>query len=190
MKVRPYERSHGCSFVCRAASATAYCTGAAPARAPQSRVSKAGSYPIRAARCNGCAVRPHASAKPNDPYRKDTTVNPFKTCWALSAFARFRGLIGRPSEWLGPQGVLVIAPCKSIHTFHMRHAIDVAFANEEGRVLRSCRAVPPHRILTCHGAAFVIERFTPQAPGALPWPQAGSSLGLCCKSPSEGVVCT
>jgi uncharacterized protein len=46
--------------------------------------------------------------------------------------ARSRGLLGRD----GIDGALLLRPCRSVHTLGMRFPIDVAFCDEELRVLR------------------------------------------------------
>jgi uncharacterized protein len=57
-----------------------------------------------------------------------------------------------------PSGhALLIADCRSVHTFGMRFAIDVAFLDASGRPIRVERAVPRRRLLVCRGAFAVIE---------------------------------
>jgi hypothetical protein len=56
--------------------------------------------------------------------------------------ARRRGLLGRE----GVDGVLVIEPCRQVHTFRMGFAIDIAFCAGDGRVLRLLPGVPPGRV--------------------------------------------
>lgn len=57
------------------------------------------------------------------------------------ARGRARGLLGRD----GIEGVLVLRPCRNVHTFGMRFAIDVCFCDADGRALRIC-TLPPRRI--------------------------------------------
>jgi hypothetical protein len=52
-----------------------------------------------------------------------------------------------------------------VHTFGMRFAIDVTFLDGEGRVLRAVPAVPPWRVVSCPGAAGVLE--APAEEGAM-----------------------
>ena len=52
---------------------------------------------------------------------------------------------------------LLIPGCRSVHTFGMRFALDVAFLDESGRVLRLEREVPPRRLLMCRRAFAVLE---------------------------------
>ena len=54
--------------------------------------------------------------------------------------------------------VLVLLPCRSIHTFGMKESIDVAFIDEQGCVLKVVRALPPHKLCSCNAAAGVLER--------------------------------
>jgi uncharacterized membrane protein (UPF0127 family) len=53
---------------------------------------------------------------------------------ARSRRARTRGLLGRD----GIPGALWIEPCRSVHTVGMRFAIDVAFCDADGVVVRLC----------------------------------------------------
>lgn len=46
--------------------------------------------------------------------------------------ARARGLLGRDSI----EGALVLTPCRSVHTVGMRFAIDVAYLDAEGVVIK------------------------------------------------------
>lgn len=60
---------------------------------------------------------------------------------AASRAERRRGLLGRD----GFDGALLIEPARSVHTFGMRFAIDVAHLDAEGVVLRTC-TMPPNRV--------------------------------------------
>ncbi len=66
---------------------------------------------------------------------------------ATSRRARRRGLLGRDSL----DGALVLRPARSVHTFGMRFAIDVAHLDGEGRVLRIA-TMKPNRL-----GAFVLR---------------------------------
>ncbi|MFA5882884.1 MAG: DUF192 domain-containing protein [Acidimicrobiia bacterium] len=57
---------------------------------------------------------------------------------ARTRTARRRGLLGRD----GIDGVLVLVPCRQVHTIGMRFAIDVAFCAADGRVLRVATMQP------------------------------------------------
>jgi uncharacterized membrane protein (UPF0127 family) len=57
-----------------------------------------------------------------------------------------------------PAGCALVLPrCSSVHTAGMRFALDFVFLDAGGRVLRVARGVPPWRIVSCRGAAAVIE---------------------------------
>ncbi|MPT25452.1 MAG: DUF192 domain-containing protein [Achromobacter sp.] len=66
-----------------------------------------------------------------------------------------RGLLGRRPP--GDRSGILLMPCRAVHTFGMRYAIDVAFVSRQGRVLKLCRALPPRRIALCLGAVAVVE---------------------------------
>ena len=72
---------------------------------------------------------------------------------AADARARRRGLLGRDAI----DGVLVLRPCRHVHTFRMRFAIDVAFCDVSGLVLRTCSLAPGRVSPVVWRAAFVIE---------------------------------
>ena len=72
---------------------------------------------------------------------------------ASSRADRRRGLLGRD----GIEGALLIERARSVHTFGMRFAIDVAFCDGDLVVLRT-RTVPPGRLtLPVRGARHAIE---------------------------------
>lgn len=78
--------------------------------------------------------------------------------FALGFIERARGLLGTNASWGDSGRVLVIAPCKSVHTIGMRYSLDIAFANKQGIVLRAERDVKPGRLLSCRHATLVLER--------------------------------
>lgn len=55
--------------------------------------------------------------------------------------SRSRGLLGRD----GCEGAMLLRPARSVHTVGMRFPIDVAFCDEELRVIRTV-TMPRHRI--------------------------------------------
>ncbi len=55
--------------------------------------------------------------------------------------SRRRGLLGRDSM----EGALVIDPCRWIHTVGMRFAVDVAYLDRDGRVIKTLQ-MRKHRI--------------------------------------------
>jgi uncharacterized membrane protein (UPF0127 family) len=68
--------------------------------------------------------------------------------------ARLRGLLGHRSP---PPFALRLAPCRSVHTFGMRFALDLHWLDRDGAVLRVDRAVPPGRMRACRRARAVVE---------------------------------
>ena len=69
--------------------------------------------------------------------------------------ARLLGLALLRRERAGPG--LLISRCSSIHTFGMRFALDVVFLDDEGRTLCELAGVPQSRVVSCRGAAAVLE---------------------------------
>jgi uncharacterized protein len=74
---------------------------------------------------------------------------------AFESRSRNRGLLGRSS--LAEDGALILAPCSSIHTCFMQFAIDVAFVDRDGHILRARRALRPWRLQAALRASAVIE---------------------------------
>jgi len=69
---------------------------------------------------------------------------------------RTQGLLGR-RESAEVLGVLVLRPCRQVHTIGMRFPIDVAFCDRGGVVLRTA-TVPPWRITRLvWRSGFVVE---------------------------------
>lgn len=93
-----------------------------------------------------------------------------ETIWATGFFDRLGGLLLKKRF----KGVLVLAPCKSIHTFCMRVAIDVAFVSKHGRVLEVYREVAPRKILKNEQAVLVLERIS----SSRPWFEKGDLTGI------------
>jgi uncharacterized membrane protein (UPF0127 family) len=69
------------------------------------------------------------------------------------AHARRRGLLHRDRL----AGAFVLRPCRHVHTIGMRFAIDVAFCDAAGVVLRTSTLVPWRVSPVVRRAAFVIE---------------------------------
>ncbi len=75
---------------------------------------------------------------------------------AGSRFAKTRGLLfTRPHD-----KTLLLMPCKDVHTVGMRHRLDVAFLDAQGRVLQTHQNVGPFRRLRNRRAVAVLERFS------------------------------
>ena len=66
---------------------------------------------------------------------------------------RARGLLGRD----GIDGVMVLRPCRNVHTLGMRFAIDVAFCDRDGHVLRTYSLAPRRISPVVLRAAFALE---------------------------------
>jgi uncharacterized membrane protein (UPF0127 family) len=73
---------------------------------------------------------------------------------AFDSKSRRRGLLGRHS--LLADTALIIAPCKSVHTFFMRFTIDVVFVDRSGTVVKCCR-LKPWRIAFARRAFATVE---------------------------------
>lgn len=97
-----------------------------------------------------------------------TSLDNMRVVIATSMIARACGLLGTRAEWGDGGRVLMLVSCKSVHTIGMRYALDIAFADRNGIVLRSERNVRPGRLLSCRRAAFVLER--PHNP-EISWPE-------------------
>lgn len=78
---------------------------------------------------------------------------------ARTMFARVRGLLGTPRS----AEALLLVPCCDIHTFGMRYAIDIAFIDGNGHVLKAYRNLEPGCRLRCRAARAALER------AACPW---------------------
>jgi uncharacterized protein len=74
---------------------------------------------------------------------------------AHSFTQRLFGLLARSP--LQAHEALFIAPCNSVHTVLMTYAIDVAFVDREGQVLKLVRSLKPYRAAACWGAHGVVE---------------------------------
>jgi uncharacterized protein len=67
--------------------------------------------------------------------------------------ARRRGLLGRD----GLEGALVLRPCRWVHTIGMRFAIDIAFVDEAGTVVKTMHMSPRRVGVPVWQASHVIE---------------------------------
>ena len=84
---------------------------------------------------------------------------------------RLRGLLGT-----GPDAApVMLVRCRSIHTFGMGYALDVAFVGERGEVLKVERGLEPRRFAAHPEACCVMER--PARDG--PWVEEGEHLWAC-----------
>jgi hypothetical protein len=69
------------------------------------------------------------------------------------ARGRARGLLGRD----GIDGVMLLRPCRNVHTFRLRFAIDVAFCDRADMVLRTVTLRPGRVSPVVWRAAYVLE---------------------------------
>ncbi|MCL2889346.1 MAG: DUF192 domain-containing protein [Eggerthellaceae bacterium] len=90
-------------------------------------------------------------------------------CLATGYVERLRGLL-----FTKPQSrPLLLARCRSVHTFGMKHDLDIAFLDREGKVLSSYQQVKPRCFLGEPCAVAVLERFSTAEQS---WPQEGEKL--------------
>ncbi len=75
---------------------------------------------------------------------------------AFSWCARLRGLFA----WKHTDKTLLLAPCRSIHTYGMKRALDIAFINQHGEVIKVIKMLRPWSRVSCCGAHAVCERFS------------------------------
>jgi uncharacterized protein len=80
---------------------------------------------------------------------------------ADSFLARLGGLLARPRLREGE--ALVLAPCTSVHTCFMRYAIDVAFIDKHGHILKLVEHLAPWRAAACWRAHAAVELAAGQA---------------------------
>jgi len=92
-----------------------------------------------------------------------------------SYYARMRGLLGTSQHQLDFEA-LHLLPCKGVHTFGMKYAIDLAFLDGQGEVIMRKENVAPNRICPSpKGTHSVVER----PANVLPWLQIGDRIDLC-----------
>jgi uncharacterized membrane protein (UPF0127 family) len=97
----------------------------------------------------------------------------FRLKVATKVTERLLGLMAKGA--LSDADALMLVPCNSIHSFGMPKAIDVAFIDSHGKVLKSLRNLPPHRLASCRAACATLERFSDDS---LDWFEPGQSLTL------------
>ena len=69
---------------------------------------------------------------------------------------RALGLMGRKA--FAADEAILIRPCNSVHTCMMRFEIDVAFCDEDGKVLKVIESLRPWRfVIGPKGSRFVVE---------------------------------
>jgi hypothetical protein len=75
---------------------------------------------------------------------------------AATRRARLLGLALLDRGRAGPG--LIVPRCRSVHTFGMRFALDIAFLADDGSVIAARKGVPPRRIIFEAGARAVLEK--------------------------------
>lgn len=111
-------------------------------------------------------------------YQKCSNKVLYSRAWyAASPFLKLRGLIGRSPEQLS-QKVLILPNCWSVHTFCMKHPIDVAFFNKNRRCISTYTSVEPGHVLSNRRASFVLERFSPTDCAYTLWFVRGQQIGI------------
>lgn len=66
-------------------------------------------------------------------------------------WTRLRGLLGRPA--LQPGEGLLLVPSRAVHMYGMKHSLDVAFLDREGRVVALYTELAPGRRTRWHAEA-------------------------------------
>ncbi len=89
---------------------------------------------------------------------------------STSAPERMRGMLFRKPD----EVTRLLVPCHDIHTFGMRHELDIAFISKTGQVLEVHRKVAGKRRLKRKGASMVAERFSREGD----WLKAGDKIRL------------
>ena len=89
---------------------------------------------------------------------------------AYSTISRLRGLLGRKEC----PDALLLTRCNDIHTFGMRHAIDVAFLAADGTVLEVYRGLGARCRVRCKQADSTLERLAEDTP----WFERGDRVDL------------
>ena len=90
---------------------------------------------------------------------------------AVTRRERARGLLGREDL----EGVIVLRPCRQVHTFGMRFPIDVAFCDRYGFVLHRNTVAAPARLALRCGARTSRSRRPKARSSAGSWNSATSS---------------
>ncbi len=82
---------------------------------------------------------------------------PFPAGLADTFLPRFFGLMGKP---LRQGDALLLSPCRQIHCFFMKSAIDVAYLAPSGEILALTRSMAPGTVgKAVKGAARVLELY-------------------------------
>jgi uncharacterized protein len=82
-------------------------------------------------------------------------VGDLNLIFAANFIGRARGLLFRPP--LVADQALLLRPCRAVHTFFMRYAIDIVFLNRRAEVIKLVEALRPWRIVYEPRAYAVLE---------------------------------
>ncbi len=82
------------------------------------------------------------------------TVLADRVAVAASPLARLRGLIG--TRGLRPGAGLLLRPCRRVHSFFMRYALDLVFIDADDRVVAALADFGPGRVSPRVGAAAAV----------------------------------
>lgn len=99
---------------------------------------------------------------------------------AFDSASRRQGLLAEAGLAAGE--ALIIAPSQAVHTFGMRFALDLVFADREGRVVKVREHVGPWRVAVAWRAFAVIELAAGALDGRV---QVGDAL-VPVAAPSDG----
>jgi uncharacterized membrane protein (UPF0127 family) len=78
-----------------------------------------------------------------------------KLHWATNAYTRYRGLRGR--QPLADDEALILRPCRQVHTFGLRQAIDAVFCDDEWNVVHVANLRPRRISRFVRNASSCIE---------------------------------
>lgn len=138
------------------------------------QLAKAGSPPSRSAHAQPSGARrlggsASGAGSTLPPVRAAMASMPLRI--AGSRRERLVGLLHATHE----SGLLMLCPCRDIHTVGMSYSLDVAFVDEQGTVVAAYRSVPPGRRLRCRRAIAVFERLA----CGKPWYESGDRVFVC-----------
>ena len=100
--------------------------------------------------------------------------------WGSGAWRRARGLLGAAS--LNTGHCLVLVPCRAVHTWFMRFALDIIFFSRERRVVRMAERVKPFRMVWGGWPAWGVMEMQS---GWFPWAHLKEGDQLVFKSKAE-----
>ncbi|MDR0500963.1 MAG: DUF192 domain-containing protein [Coriobacteriales bacterium] len=89
---------------------------------------------------------------------------------------RLLGLL--PNNVCSSGEILMLVPCRSVHTLGMRQSLDIALLDKRMQVLRSYRKVKGIKVFGHPKATAVLERRASDAP----WFRGGDTLSISAKT--------